>query len=419
MLCRFVVLITAACLPLAFSADVRVVEEIAAKVNGDIVTKGDLDSVLKEYTNEMRARGQSAARIQQDLATMSRDALREKIDSLLLVQKAKDLSIDVKPEITREINRLKLQSRITDKDKFSDWVLAQYGVPLEEYQQREEDKLLAQRVIGQEITAKLFVPEEELKKYYEAHKDSFVRDEQIYLSQIQLSIDGKTPEQIDAAMAKAKDLVKRARNGEKFADIAMANSDDSDTAHNGGYLGTPVKLADLRKEVSDQVSKMKKGQVTDPIRLPDQHIIEILKVEEKHEAGQATFDEVKEEIQQIVGEPQVNDKIRDFLTKLRQDAFLEIREGYVDSGAAPGKDTSWHDVAQVKPQTTTKAEVSARRRKHFLGLVPYGRMGPAKPAAPSAATAPVPPSPTDTPAGSGAPAAPPQTTPPAAPPTQK
>ena len=66
--------------------------------------------------------------------------------------------------------------------------------------------------------------------------------------------------------------------------------------------------------------------------------------------------------------PQMEPKVRDFLTQLRQDAFLEIKEGYVDSGAAPGKDTRWQDVAELKPQTTTKDEVAARQSKKLLGV---------------------------------------------------
>ena len=57
-------------------------------------------------------------------------------------------------------------------------------------------------------------------------------------------------------------------------------------------------------------------------------------------------------------------KIREYLTRLRLQAFLEIKEGYVDSGAAPGKDTRWQDVAQLKPQTTTKEEVASRGGRH-------------------------------------------------------
>ena len=96
--------------------------------------------------------------------------------------------------------------------------------------------------------------------------------------------------------------------------------------------------------------------------------------------------------------PRIQPRVREFLLKLRQDAFLEIREGYVDTGAAPGKDTAWKDPAQLKPETTTKAEVAARRKKRILWVLPkpWGRGGKAEPeasAAPAAATAPAAPAP--------------------------
>jgi hypothetical protein len=64
-------------------------------------------------------------------------------------------------------------------------------------------------------------------------------------------------------------------------------------------------------------------------------------------------------------------KVRELLTKLREDAFLEIRAGYLDSGAAPNKDTAWKDPAQLKPETTTKEEVAShKRKKRLLWVVP-------------------------------------------------
>jgi hypothetical protein len=72
--------------------------------------------------------------------------------------------------------------------------------------------------------------------------------------------------------------------------------------------------------------------------------------------------------------------LREYLTKLRMDAFLEIRDGYVDTGAAPGKDTSWKDPAQLKPETVTKEEVAAQtRRRRLLWVIPIpGTTRPAK-----------------------------------------
>jgi hypothetical protein len=64
--------------------------------------------------------------------------------------------------------------------------------------------------------------------------------------------------------------------------------------------------------------------------------------------------------------------VREYLTRLRVEAFLQIKDGYIDSGAAPGKDTRWQDVAQLKPQTTTKEEVASRIKnpKKLFGLIP-------------------------------------------------
>jgi hypothetical protein len=72
--------------------------------------------------------------------------------------------------------------------------------------------------------------------------------------------------------------------------------------------------------------------------------------------------------------------VRGYLTRLRQDAFLQIKEGYVDSGAAPGKDTRWQDVAQLKPQTSTKEEVLSRAKPHKkLLFIPIpGTVAPVK-----------------------------------------
>ncbi len=381
MLCRFVVLIPAA-LALAAAADngkVQVVEEIAAKVNGDIVTKGDLDEIRDEAIVEYQQKGASAAQLNQVVQQAMTDALRDKIDSLLLVQKAKDLNISVDSDVTREMSHLQTQSRQSDPDKFADWIRHQYGVSVEEYKQKLKESLMAQRVVSEEIGNRIFISDDDMKKYYEDHKAQYVRQEEVFLSQILLSTDGKSEEQTASAEIKAKDLVKRARAGEKFSDLAQTNSDDSETAKNGGYLGSPWKREELRPEMVDIVFSHDRGYITDPIKLTNPSGFVILKIEDRYAAGQATFDEVRDEIQGAMAGPLMEPKLRAYLTNLRREAYLEIHDGYVDAGAAPGQDTSWHVVAEIKPQTTTKEEVAARQRKRFMGLIPYGKPGDVKP----------------------------------------
>jgi parvulin-like peptidyl-prolyl isomerase len=375
----------AAALPLV-AADVRVVEEIAAKVNGDIVTRGELDQTLKEFEKAARADGITGAKLQESLTLARQDALRERIDELLLVQKGKDLpGMNVDGDISRFLAQIQTQNRLTDADKLAAFVQENYGMTLEELKQRKRNDLLSQKVVSVEVASRVNIPQAEMQKYYDTHKGEFVREERIFLSQILVSTEGKTPEQLAEAEKRAKELVNRARAGEKFAELAQANSDDTDTAKSGGFLPGGYKKEDLRKDIIDAIWDQKKGYVCEPLKIPTPPGFLILKVEEHYAAGQASFEEVKPQIQEFLAGPKVEPKLREFLTKLRLDAFLEIKEGYVDSGAAPGQDTSWHDVAQIKPQTTTKEATAARRRKHFLGVVPYGRVGTVKPAGGAAA----------------------------------
>lgn len=347
------------------------VEEIAVKVNGDIVTRGELEEQRREMEQMLRQeRKLTGPQLVAAVEENSKDLLRDKIDELLLVQKAKDMNINVDSEVNRRIAQMQVESKITDPDKFHDYVRQATGIPWEDFRQKLVNSYLTHRVIGQEVQSRMAFPEPELRKYYEAHKSEYVRQEQVFLSQILISTEGKTPEQIANAEKKAKDLVTRARKGEKFSELASSNSDDPETARNGGQLPPRPRGMSL-KAIDDFAFTQKKGSVSDPIKIPTGFVI--MKIDERFEAGQAPFEEVKEQVQDAMSEPMMGPKVRELLTRLRQQAFLEIKDGYVDTGAAPGKDTRWHDVAQLKAQTTTKEEVLAhKKKKKFLGIIPHG-----------------------------------------------
>jgi peptidyl-prolyl cis-trans isomerase SurA len=383
MYSKFVVLATAA-VSLAGAADVHVVEEIVAKVNGDIITRGELQHNRQMLEQDLRSKGVNGARLQDEVKLAEKDELRDQIDQLLLVQRGKDLNLKVDGDVTKRLAEYQVDSKITDPDQFHLWLQEQTGMPFEDFKQRMTNQMLTQKVIGEEIGSRINIPESDARKYYEEHKNDFVREEQVFLSQILISTEGKSPEQAAAAQKKAAELVQRARKGEKFSDLAKANSDDPETSKNGGEL-PPYKRSEglLRIEIADVVFTLKKGAVTDPIKVPQGLLI--LRVDDHYEAGQASFEEVKEEVMQKIAAPQMTPKVREYLTKLRQDAFLEIKDGYVDTGAAPGKDTKWKDVVELKPETTTKEEVVAHHKKKLLWVIPVGPSKPVDSSSPGAA----------------------------------
>ncbi len=347
----------------------RVVEEIAAKVNGDIITRGELDQTRKESEQTHRAEGLTGQRLTDAVRADSARSLRDQIDLLLLVQKGKDVGVNVDGDVTRELADMQVASKISDPDKFHEAIRQQYGMSFEEFRDKMKRQYLARRVISQEVGYRIQIPDADMQKFYEEHKAEFVRKEQVFLSQILISTEGKTPEQAAVAEQKAKDIVARAKRGEKFSDLVRDNSDDPETVRTGGSLPA-YQRGMMEKTWDDQVFAAKRGDVVGPLKGPLG--FEILRVDERYEAGQASFEEVRNEIQERMAGPRMEPKIREYLTTLRQEAFLEIKEGYTDMGQAPGKDTRWHDVAQLKPQTITKEEVAARTKTHkrFMNLVP-------------------------------------------------
>jgi len=348
------------------AADTVVIEQIIAKVNGEIITRSEIDRMKKAMVDEMKARGATAKDVDEALKEREKDFLREKIDSMLLAQKGRDLNINLDADVTKYIANLQRQSKIADPEKFQAYIRENTGMLYEDYRAEIKNSMLTRRVIGQEVSSKIIIPKAEVRKYYDEHKNEFQREERVFLREIFLTIEGKTEAEKQAVEKKAKDLVTRARKGEKFNELARDNS-DAESAKNEGEL-PPSKRGELRKEIEDKVWVAQRNDVLDPIAFPNGWLI--LKVEEHHQAGLAAFEEVEGEVTNKLFEPRMQPAVRDYLTKLRSEAFLEIREGYVDTAAAAGKSTRWSDPAQLKPETVTRAEVASQKRRKRLLFVP-------------------------------------------------
>jgi hypothetical protein len=94
-------------------------------------------------------------------------------------------------------------------------------------------------------------------------------------------------------------------------------------------------------------------------------------VEDHQKAGQAELAAVESEVMDKVFAPRMQPAIREYLTKLREQAFLQIKSDWIDTGAAPGKDTSWGDAPTLKPETVKKSQVSSKiHHKRLLWTVP-------------------------------------------------
>jgi peptidyl-prolyl cis-trans isomerase SurA len=352
---------------LCWCADVSLVEEIIAKVNGDIVTRGELERAYREGEAVLQQQKVTGPQLQQALAEAQKNALRDRIDQLLLAQKGKDLNINVDSELSKYMADLQKNSKIADPEKFQQYIREQSGQSFEDFRSEARNGMLTQRVIRQEVGGKINISRAEQQKYYDEHKNEFVRQERVFLREILVSTENKDAAGVAAAEKKAKDLVARARKGERFPELARDNSDAA-SARNYGDTGA-YKKGEMAPDLENAVWNQPKGYVTDPIRRDNGFLI--VKVEEHQKEGQAELSEVENEIMEKLYTPRMQPAVREYLTKLRETAFLEIKPGWTDTGAAAGKDTKWSDPAQLKPETVTKAEVVSKpKHKKLLWAVP-------------------------------------------------
>ena len=272
-----------------------------------------------------------------------KNILRERIDQLLLQSKAKELNLNVDSEVAKQLADIQRKANISDPDKFQQFVRDQTGMTYEDYKNDRKNELLTNRVIRQEVAGKIQIKREEAQQYYDGHKDEFQREERVFLREILVATQPGTDPA--AAEKKAKDLSARGKKGEKFDELARNNS-DSASAQQDGDIGAYEK-GKLRPEIEKTVWDQPRGYVTDPINVGNGFLI--LKVEEHQKAGLAGFEEVQTEITNKLFNPRFAPELRRYLTQLRVNAFLEIKPGYEDSGAAPGKNTAWVDPAEIKP----------------------------------------------------------------------
>jgi len=351
----------------AAANDVAVVEEIIAKVNGDIITRADLERAKQSLLEDLKRRNLQGAQLEAALKEREKDLLRDRIDTLLLIQRGNQLNINVDQDVSKYFAEIMLQFKVADQDKLAELVRQQTGMRFEDFRQEVKNGMLTQRVLGREVGSRIVIPREEVQKYYQEHKNEFVREERVFLREILIAADPKDPDSFAAAEKRAKSLVERARRGERFEDLARDNS-DAVTAKNGGDLGG-WKKGDLKKEIEDLIWDKERNYVTDPIRTENGYLI--LKKTAHHQAGLALLEEVENEIMGRLYGPRFEPKVREYLTELRQQAFLEIKDGWVDTAAAPGKNTKWTDPARLTPETVTKEEVLANPgRKRLLWIFP-------------------------------------------------
>ena len=324
-----------------------VVEDIVVRVNDQIISKSDYLRAEQELDSQAQQQGWSP----QQLFETKRDLLRDLIDQQLLLSKGKELGITGETEVVKRLDDIRKQNHLDSMDDLQKAAESQ-GVSFEDFKQHIRDGIISSSVIRDEVGRHLNLSQADVQKYYDAHKSDFDSPEQVHLSEILIpTANPDDAAQVSAAQAKADGVAAKLKSGADFTQLAKTES-GGPTAAQGGDLGE-WRRGQLAKVLEDQTFGLKPGEYTAPIRTKQGFVI--LKVIEHAPGGVQPLKDVEPQVEDALYNQKMAPALRQYLTKLREDSYIEIKQGYEDSAASP---------YETRPTYSAYAPPTGKKKKH-------------------------------------------------------
>ena len=332
----------------------EIVEQVLVKVNGEILTKSDLET---RQVQALRQKGQST-----DLATDKgnvelRKALNEitpgllvsSIDEMLIVQRGKELGYKLSDEQFKGVlDNLKTQNKI-ENDEQLQAALKQENMTMADLRRNMERQMLYSRVQQAEVFGRVGVTDEEAHKYYDAHLAEFTTPSSIMLREILVAVPadarGVNAAADEAAKARAERLRARVAGGEGFEKV-VAEASDSASKANGGLIG-PLSVNDLSPEFRKVVEGLKAGDVSPVVR--SQRGYQVLKLDSSTPTQVLAFEQAREQIGERVFTDKRRDEFQKYMVKLRTQAIIEWKNEDVKKAYQAGLTQQAKEASTAPP----------------------------------------------------------------------
>lgn len=326
---RFLPMLFLLAAPLAQAADRQVIEEIVARVNDEIITRSEYERQKLDLRRELQQQ-LSGEKLEEAYHDRELHLLRDMIDQLLLVQRGREMGFSVESEVIKRLDEIRQNMGLKSMEELERAVAAQ-GMPFDELRTRIRSNVLTNQVIQRLVSGRVQITQDELNGYYETHKQDFRRDESWLLREILISKQNRTDEE---ARAWVLEVLGKIRKGEKFEELAKQHS-DAPTAQAGGELGE-FQRGQLAPELEAAVSKLLVGGVSDALETPQGYLL--LQVADYTPPGIPPLEKIEAQIRERVFMQKVQPTLREVLNDLRMNAFVELKAGYVDTGAVKKKE---------------------------------------------------------------------------------
>jgi len=300
--------------PSAAMAAAEMREEILVIVNGHIITRHQFQQAV-EQEHAALYRQFSGKELDEKLKEGREKTLQGLIDSFLVEDKANDLGLGQRigdDYLHAYVEDIKKQNNFTTDADFEKALRGSLGIGLPEYLKRTKQQIIQQEVLRSEVYNKIAIEDQELRAYYEDHKDEYKKATRFRIRELVLA-KGATPEEGEAAKAALAKVQEELKGGKSFEDLVKQYS-NSASKGTGGDLGWMEKGL-MRPAIEQAALSLKAGEVSAPIDTDKDIILVQLIQSEKEESR--PFAEVKAEIMEKLQEPKAQNAIQQYLANLR------------------------------------------------------------------------------------------------------
>ncbi len=339
---------------LLYSAGLRaeIIEQVLVKVNGEIITKSDLEqrqiTALRERQGAVDPSRVSDTALAKMLADVTPQVIVETIDELLLIQRAKELGMTISDaQFNDVLDSIKKDNKMETEEQFQA-ALKQEGVTLAGLRKMLEKRMLIGQLQSREVATRIDVTESEEKAYYDAHLAEFATTPSVTLREILVAVPtdpkGINAGALDDASKKAEEIRAQIVKGESFEKLAGELSAAPSKA-NGGLIG-PIPKSELDEALAKMLAAMKVGEVTPVVRVPSG--VEILKLESTIEGTTIPYDQARGQIAQRLTQQRQGAEMQKYVKKLRATAIIEWKNDEIKKAWEAGVATD-PPVAATEP----------------------------------------------------------------------
>ena len=292
-------------------------KDAVALVNGTPITQAQLDRSLKFAQQKAAETGRPLDDAQ--LSQLKKQTLEKLIGSELLYQASEKEGIKIDKKRVEE--KFEQWKKRFPEDAQYERVLTELDVTEAEVKDEIRRGMAIQELINKKFAEKITIPEKEIKAYYDEHPDFFKQPQQVKARHILVKVNPEAEDkEKEAALEKIRDIQKKQKAGEDFAQLAKEHS-EGPSATKGGELGyfTPQQMV---KPFSDAAFALEPGQVSDVVETRfGYHLIQ---VEDKKPASTASYESVEEKIGQYLKQRKMQEEIAQYVDKLRKKGTVEV-----------------------------------------------------------------------------------------------